>query len=69
MKFKHTGLHHRSYNMKTFYLNSTNINNDTVVMVENSIVSCVPADEANSDYQQYLAWLAEGNTPEEWKAE
>ena len=55
--------------MKTFYLNSTNINNDTVVMVENSIVSCVPADEANPDYQQYLAWLAEGNTPEEWQPE
>ena len=25
----------------------------------------VPFDNGNTDYQEYLAWVAEGNTPEE----
>ena len=31
---------------------------------ENGIVSCIPIDPANSDYQAYLAHLTESVTPQ-----
>lgn len=42
---------------------------DLVIIVQplgDGGVRTFPEDESNPDYQQYLAWLAEGNTPEEW---
>ena len=29
----------------------------------------IPADPLNADYLVYVAWLFEGNTPEEWQPE
>ena len=29
----------------------------------------IPMNEENTDYQEYLKWVAEGNEAEEWVAE
>ena len=37
-------------------------NTETIIRVTD--MTFIPADPANTDYATYLAWVAEGNTPE-----
>ena len=38
--------------------------NAVIRTTSDGTISTVPFCEANRDYQEYLAWVAEGNTPD-----
>jgi hypothetical protein len=44
-------------------------NEHIVLKIENDIVSSIPDDPSNIDYEKYLAWIEEGNEAEEWQPE
>jgi hypothetical protein len=37
---------------------------NAVQKIEDGVGYIIPFDPANTDYQKYLKWVAEGNTPE-----
>ena len=57
------GLLQRSYKMYKLLPFNPLINKFEYVQ-RLSYMACIPMSEDNSDYQVYLKWVAEGNTPE-----
>jgi hypothetical protein len=46
-----------------YQVKSTIFGEQIIRFNDNGSLSHIPKKEENSDYQAYLAWLAEGNTP------
>ena len=50
----------RSYKMYKLNKNWAGVDCAVIRLLDNA---CIPFDPANTDYQDYLKWLEEGNTP------
>jgi len=45
--------------------NSIDMNKKSKIIIRLSDKASIPKDEDNTDYQEYLKWVAKNNTPEE----
>tara|TARA_R100000742_G_C4178220_1_gene14226 strand:- start:14 stop:184 length:171 start_codon:yes stop_codon:yes gene_type:complete len=50
-----------TFTYKQIYLDKVNNVIDTGIILR-SDGACIPFDEANTDYKEYLEWVSEGNT-------
>lgn len=49
-----------------YFTYETMTNKKVIVYINETTALHFFEDPANTDYQAYLAWVAEGNTAEEW---
>ena len=50
--------------MATYKLNSLDISGNQSSVIKVDTMTYIPFAADNTDYQEYLAWVAEGNTAE-----
>jgi hypothetical protein len=55
----------RSYKMYKYYIDPITKETYLEGIIRTVDNAFIPFDESNTDYQEYLKWLAEGNQPEQ----
>ena len=58
--------------MIQYFINNNTLSEksiQSIVRIKDGIISFVPMSDDNTDYKEYLKWVAEGNVAEEWSAE